>query len=167
MTGRVESIKKVSGRLFIAMGPFLVVAMGALFFAPEAVKLAVVVILTGIIGGFVGLQRRVKGFGDDDLELLANSWLYTLLPPVVGGILALLLYILFLSELLAGDLFPSFEANADADCRGIGIDCLLEQHAKDYRDYAKLLVWSFIAGFSEKFVVDVIGRFEASAKQGG
>ena len=165
MTGRLEFIKKVSGRLFIVLVVLLTAALVALIFASEVIRVTLVVILTGTIGGFVGLQRRVKGFEDDDLELLASSWLYTVLAPVVSGVLALLLYILFLSELLAGDLFPSFEVNVDAT--RIGIGSLFEQHAKDYTDYAKLLVWAFIGGFSEKFVVDVIGRFETSAKQGG
>ncbi len=165
MTGRVEFIKKISGRLFIALVVLLTAALVAVIFASELIRVALVVILTGTIGGFVGLQRRVKGFEEDDLELLTSSWLYTVLAPVVGGVLALLLYMLFLSELLAGDLFPSFEANDDATC--CGIKCLFEQHGKDFTDYAKLLVWAFIGGFSEKFVVDVIGRFETSAKQGG
>ncbi len=165
MAGRVEFIKKVSGRLFIVLVVLLTAALVALIFASEVIRVTLVVILTGTIGGFVGLQRRVKGFEDDDLELLASSWLYTVLAPVVGGVLALLLYILFLSELLAGDLFPSFVPNADV--KGEGINIILEQHAEGYQDYAKLLVWAFIGGFSEKFVVDVIGRFEASAKQGG
>jgi hypothetical protein len=30
------------------------------------------------------------------------------------------------------------------------------QHGKEMTDYAKLLFWSFVAGFNQKYVVDII-----------
>ena len=39
------------------------------------------------------------------------------------------------------------------------IRMLFAYHGVSYVDYAKLMVWSFIAGFSEKLVVNVIGTF--------
>lgn len=163
MVGRVELIKTISGRLFIALIVLLSAIVIAIFLAPRNIQLIFVVGLAGVIGGFVGLQRRVKTFEHDDLHLLASSWLYTALAPVVGGVLAMFLYILFLSGLLAGDLFPSFEENADV--LGHGFETIFEQHGRGFADYSKLIIWAFIGGFSEKFVVDVIGRFETSAKQ--
>jgi hypothetical protein len=84
-------------------------------------------VISGFIGGFVGLQRRLKDLTPEDLQLISHSMVYTCLSPLVGGVLALLLYILFLSGLLSGDL------------------------------------WCFVAGYSERFVTDVIGRFEGAA----
>jgi hypothetical protein len=40
---------------------------------------------------------------------------------------------------------------------------LLNCVAVTYKDYAKLIFWSFVAGFSEKFAVDVIGGFTKTA----
>jgi hypothetical protein len=69
---------------------------------------------------------------------------------------------LFLSGLLSGDLFPQFAAD-DTAVDAVGFQKLMAQHGVAYQDYAKMLVWSFVAGYSEKFVTDVVARFEGSA----
>jgi hypothetical protein len=104
----------------------------------------------------------------DDLLLLARSWVYILLSPLVGGVLALLLYILFISGLVEGDLFPRFEADADVS-RGDdsnSLMALVRVHAASYEDYAKLVFWSFLGGYSEKFVTNIISRFESTQSDG-
>jgi hypothetical protein len=119
------------------------------------------VIASGIIGGFVGLQRRLKDLTISDLELIANSWIYACLSPLVGGVLALLLYVLFLSELMTGDLFPHFVPKSGSE-HCVGWHCIFEQEG-GYKDYAKLVFWCFMGGYSERFVTDVISRFEGAA----
>lgn len=118
--------------------------------------------MSGLIGGFVGLQRRLKELTVTDLELIAASWIYTCLSPLVGGMLALLLYVLFLSGLLSGDLFPHFEADENLE-NITSFTSIFNQHGSSYKEYAKLIFWCFIAGFSERFVTDVISRFEGAA----
>lgn len=127
---------------------------------PRYVVLAAV-IGSGITGGFVGLQRRLKDLTLDDLRLMKASWVYTALSPLVGGILALLLYVLFLSGLVSGQMFPTFEANPEKIA--MSFRSLLTEHGRDYTDYAKLVFWSFVAGYSEHFVTDVISRFEGAS----
>lgn len=120
------------------------------------------VLVCGVIGGFVSLQRRLKDLTLQDLELLANSKVYLMLAPMVGGVLAMVLYLIFLSGLLRGDMFPEF-VSLSAD-KTTGFPTIFEQYGKyGFSDYAKLLVWAFIAGFSEKFVTNVLGRFEGAA----
>jgi hypothetical protein len=120
-----------------------------------------VAFVCGVIGGFVGLQRRLKGMSDDDLTLLKDSWVYICLSPLVGGILAVITYVLFISGLLAGDLFPSFTKDAGAN-ENEGLRVIFEIHGSA-ADYGKMIFWSFIAGFSERFVTDIISRFESQA----
>lgn len=160
-----DLIVQVTKRLFLAIFILLLVALGIMTFAVVSksdLVVPAVVVISGFIGGFVGLQRRIKDLTVPDLELISKSQIYTWLSPLVGGVLALLLYILFLSELLSGHLFPNFQADP-ATSQNVGFSSVFEQHAKSYQDYAKLVFWCFVAGFSERFVTDVIGRFEGSA----
>lgn len=123
------------------------------------VSTPLVAFVVGVVGGFVGLQRRLKQLSDDDLTLLANSWVYVCLAPLVGGILAVLTYILFISELLAGDLFPKFVPDVKGP-KDEGLNAMFGIHGAA-TDYAKLIFWAFLAGFSERFVTDIISRFES------
>jgi len=40
---------------------------------------------------------------------------------------------------------------------------LFDFHCSTPEDYGKALLWGFIAGFSERFVTDIISRFESHA----
>jgi hypothetical protein len=169
---KVDSTKvllSVTRRLFIALAVSLAIALaiglyvsklnlpnGGLIIVPG------VVIASGIIGGFVGLQRRLKDLTIFDLQLMADDWIYTCLSPFVGGVLALLLYVLFLSDLIKGGLFPEFVSTNLERCDA-GFRCIFEQHGTSYKEYAKLIFWCFVAGYSERFVTDIIGRFEGAA----
>jgi hypothetical protein len=162
----------VSRRLFVAVMGFLALALVLGILLPyfkdklgfqhgQRIIVPGLVIVSGIIGGFVGLQRRLKELTIPDLELIASSWIYASLSPLVGGVLALLLYVLFLSELITSNLFPHFEPKENAQIC-IGFQCMFQQDA-GYREYAKLIFWCFMAGYFERFVTDVISRFEGVA----
>ena len=153
----------VTRRLFLALVVLFSIALATAFLIPESRYIVpVVVIASGLIGGFVGLQRRLKELTIADLELIASSWIYTCLSPLVGGVLALLLYVLFLSGLLSGDLFPHFIPDENRE-EITSFASIFQQHANSYKDYAKLVFWCFVAGFSERFVTDVVSRFEGAA----
>lgn len=69
---------------------------------------------------------------------------------VVGAIGALVLFFAIFGDLLGGKLFPN-------------IGSLLSAGKWISDDLAKLIVWSFLAGFSERLVPDFLARTEASA----
>jgi len=158
----------VSRQLFVALAVsislgFIIVITLQNFGGSEHVTLPIVM-LCGIVGGFVGIQRRLKDLTMHDLELLADSRIYLILSPFVGGVLSLVLYLLFISQLLQGDLFPRFVADSKTPVLTKGFFLIADQHAKGgFSGYAKLMFWCFLAGFSEKFVTDVIGKFEGNA----
>jgi len=158
-----QLLVSVTRRLFIALAMLFSVALATTALVPDS-RYAVpsIVIASGLIGGFVGLQRRLKDLPVSDLQLIAKSWIYTSLSPLIGGVLALLLYVLFLSGLLSGDLFPHFVADKDMPLAS-GFASVFQQHGDGYKEYAKLVFWCFVAGFSERFVTDVVSRFEGAA----
>ncbi len=117
----------------------------------------------GLLGGFVSIQQRLKKFGNEDLELLSRSWFQVLLIPVYGGIFALVLYVGFLSKLVDGSLFPQFSSTpfstpipTTEDIRNF----FSQTYPSTGPDLAKLLFWSFVAGFSERFVPQILSQSE-------
>src|SRR5690349_2941598 len=118
----------------------------------------------GLIGGFVSIQQRLKRIGDAELALLATSWFQIVLIPIYGGIFALVLYVGFLSKIVTGDLFPAFyvppfhNPPVHADIQAF----LSETVPASGADIAKLLFWCFVAGFSERFIPQIIGKTDGS-----
>jgi hypothetical protein len=118
----------------------------------------------GLLGGFVSIQQRLKKFGDEELELLSQSWFQILLIPVYGGIFALVLYLAFLSNIVQGPLFPAFAIPAFSKPTP-STEELARFFSRTYpssgADLAKLLFWCFVAGFSERFVPQLIDQSQA------
>ena len=71
------------------------------------------------------------------------------------------IYILFISGMLTGALFPEF--TPDDSTKSAGMSVLFDFHCSTPEDYGKALLWGFIAGFSERFATDIISRFESHA----
>lgn len=159
---KVDLVRAVTARLLVAFLCLFGAALGAMSLSAllqVPTPCIAPTIAFGMFGGFASIQRRVKTLTSDDLHLLATSWPYILLAPFVAGLLAVLLYCLFIGEMLQGDLFPAFEAG---ETNQQDLSRLFAVRAVRYQDYAKLLVWSFLAGYSETFVTDVVGSFAPS-----
>jgi len=121
-------------------------------------QMSALVILCGVLGGLISMLRRLQALPPGSTPLfdtiaLNAGQLGIGLAPIYGGIFAMVLYLVFLSGILdtviastAGNtVFPRF---SDAT-------------PKATSDYAKLLVWAFIAGFAEQLVPDVLNRLTA------
>ena len=94
---------------------------------------------------------------------MSKSWVFSFLSPLVGGILATLTYVLFISGLLTGDLFPKFVSDKLPSAVQ-GIEILFNIHG-EATDYAKLIFWCFLAGYSERFATDILAHFESSGSR--
>lgn len=161
----VESVKIVSKRLLfclLSVVTLLLIMFLALMKSNLTVALPVI-LLFGSLGAFISLQRRLKDFSEEDLQLFQQSIAYTLLAPVAGGVLAGILYLLLISGILGGQLFPEIDHKTLTSEGKDGISKLFQIEFKSAADYAKLLLWCFAAGFSEHFVTDIIGRFADQA----
>ncbi len=121
----------------------------------------------GIMGGFVSIQQRLKKIGDEELTLLSESWATILLIPIYGGVFSLVLFVLFLSGLLKGHLFPEFwvpEFGAPPTIDNIK-EFLTKSYPLSATDFAKFAFWSFVAGFSERLVPQVIKQVTSTSEE--
>ena len=139
--------------------------------APQQTYLVVVVFTAGLIGGFVSIQQRLPKIGLGELRELSMSWLSILLIPFNGGIFALVLMLLFISGIVEGALFPKYSETPPFDHENLQeLMALYGSWLKTTfpatgPDIAKLLFWSFVAGFSERFVPQIILKTADNAGQ--
>ena len=139
------------------------------------VQPVVVALMVGAVGGLVSTVRRIQTTRLDEnvvvglLEMSRSLWsIY--LSPLLGGVFAILLLLLFKGRLLSGELFPEFwpplgAGPAAAAPRPITFSEVLNSlHPVDGANYAKFVVWCFIAGFAEQLVPDALARVAKSSE---
>lgn len=161
---RKEHVFKVTKRLIIltataAGGLGLVFALS--LFLGQKLMISWACLLFGILGGFVSIQQRLNKLDNKDLELLSENMFQILLIPIYGGIFACILYLVFLAQIMNGPLFPAFtyiEYDGTSDLFVWVRRILTETHPSTTQDFAKLFLWSFVAGFSERFVPQVLSN---------
>jgi hypothetical protein len=155
---RQQALDKIWKRLLIVFCATLAACV-AVFSVPLHPRVGILLFLIGNLGGYVSVHQGLGDLKDAEVVELSASWWAVILPPFVGGVLAVVMYFLFLSEIVQGTLFPAFEPKEGARK---GIESILDQQAKgDMKDYAKLFFWSFVAGFNQKYVVDIINSVKA------
>jgi hypothetical protein len=129
------------------------------------------VMFVGAMGGLLSMQQRYQSVsreGDpiNNISELMQNWSRLFLPAISGAIFAVLLYMLVIGGLLEGELFPKFvpevtkkPENSDHPVGTALWDLLQQGRPGSRRDYAKLIIWSFIAGFAERYIPDTLSRF--------
>jgi len=137
----------------------------------------VLVTLSGMLGAFFSALTRLYNVDGLSMALITPTvqrlearylLMYSLVPPIVGAVAAVVLYIVFVGDILgSGGLFPVME------CKGSGKTCTqLAEVLEDFgpkaaKDYGKVLIWAFIAGFSERFVPDTLQALVAKSQKSG
>ncbi len=168
---RIANIHTLTKRL-IVMTALAVLVFGGVFalsfYFSHRFMMTWAGFMCGIIGGFVSIQQRIKTVSDEELVLLTRSWFQILLIPIFGGVFALLLYCIFLSGMISGNLFPLFyipePVNGIPDTAFM-IDIFTKTYPLTGQDLAKFLFWSFVAGFSERFVPQIINNVVSSTSE--
>jgi hypothetical protein len=132
-------------------------------YVPTAIL--IIVVIVGAIGGLTSMQQRFQSasrVGDpiDNVSVFYHAWWDIYTAVTSGAIFAAVLYLLIAGQLLSGELFPKMGPPESAqESAGHLIVFLKNTVPKGGGDYAKLLIWSFIAGFAERFVPDTLSRF--------
>lgn len=167
MNERRQHIMLISRQLLIysgiALGATSLLFAGGMWFGRN-VFITAVVFGCGIMGGFVSIQQRLGSIEDDELDVLSKSWASVLIIPLFGGIFALVLYVIFLTGILDLPIFPEFYIPAFTNDRAVDLPAFLQQTSPvSGQDMAKVMFWSFVAGFSERFVPQVIRSVTSQA----
>ena len=145
-----------------------------LLYEDNKLPVVIVVILAGFAGGFVSSLTRVqqfkKFFPEEAYDELKNVSrfkviVFSLIPPLVGGIAAIVLYGIFSAQMLSGNLFPNFEYYDINATKENFIQTVSVWRPAEATDYIKSIVWGFIAGFSERFVPSILDGFANGKKQ--
>jgi hypothetical protein len=118
----------------------------------------VTVLYAGMLGGFISALRRMQSIKDDSdsvfvIQDIAGTEFWLSLSPILGAVFAVVALLFFASGQLGGTVFPAFND------LGLGAwSFWTKLLPKAPEDYAKLFLWSFIAGFAERLVPDMIDR---------
>jgi hypothetical protein len=137
------------GMVFVAI-PFVLVAIAS---ARDAALAPLVAAVAGAFGAsfsmLTGLKTRFDQSSFDDLKLArTNALIVSRI--VIGAAAAAILYFFIRSGLVAGAAFPKLDGAA----------------ALEVGAFAHLVVWCFVAGFSEKLIPTLLAQAEARADGG-
>ncbi|MDW6004328.1 hypothetical protein [Vibrio mangrovi] len=167
---RQKYLQKITQRLVIFTSVILVVV--ALVFynvvgttscktmndCSEHSYLVLLVFVAGLLGGFVSIQQRLPSIELDELKVLSDSWISITLIPINGGIFALVLMLMFAGNIVQGGLFPTYPDTFNISNTQSFYTWLSQAYPVNGVDVAKLLFWSFVAGFSERLVPQIIRK---------
>jgi len=134
---------------------------------PQGIAILALVFLVGAMGGLVSILQRFQSITDEGDPLytvfqLKHGGISIKSSAIGGAISAVILYLVIAGGLLEGALFPKIALSDDNSTRESLEYFLTKMIPLRAQDYAKLVVWSFIAGFAERFVPDTLSRFAAA-----
>lgn len=151
-----------------------------IFNTETPIPIFLVVVLAGTMGAFFSSLQRLYDFKElppvlyekDFVDAYGALFIYSLVPVLIGGIAAAVLYLVFAGNLLSGSFFPAFGCTSSkTGCADFG--ALVSNYAPEKAsDYAKAILWGFVAGFAERLVPGLLNGFvqnatDAAAKSGG
>jgi len=165
----LTAYKRILTYQFCGAG-ILIIALSAAvleshFFAKLQPPFLLLVMVSGILGAFFSALTRLYNIDQISVALISpiaaklegrHLLMYSFVPLMVGAIASVALYWGFVSKMVEGSLFPRLS------CKGEGMTCdqlveVLNNHGPtEAVDYGKMLLWAFIAGFSERFVPDFL-----------
>lgn len=166
---RTGILKDIVWEMLVSGGIGVAVLLYAFDRGQTLVANIVLVTLMGALGGFLSVQQRIAKIPTEQDPILTMFQLQAgrfavRLAPLTGAICAVVLFLIFQADLLRGGLFPDMTklsfwlGTAQPPAGGF-----INQTAGV--EYAKLLVWCFIAGFAERLVPDTLNNLISKQEQ--
>lgn len=153
-------MKKISSNAFLhaCIPPLLIFFFAAKLLwlgnSGNSVSLLLVVFLTGAAGGVISNYFRIRELPEQTIGTNAIIQIYV--TPLISGLLSWVSYAICLSGFLQGSLFPAF---AGSDVRYENLEQMFSVVKPETTlDVAKVLLWSFVAGFFEKFIPNILDK---------
>lgn len=143
----------------------------------------VLILASGMTGGVVANYMRLREVSMSDAlftdpELAYRAQVQMFVGPLVSGVFAGVLYSLFASGLVTGDLFPRFDGGdapfgtphplpiAAGEITHTDGNLLRRFFKGTYPrsnvDGVKVIFWSFLAGYSERFVPNILDKMASN-----
>lgn len=126
--------------------------------------LLILVMLAGTLGAFFSALIRLYNIDQLSIALVSPTvtelegrylLMYSLVPPIIGAIASVVLYVAFVGGVIGGGIFPEMTCKPSNGCDSL-ITVMRNYGPKGAQDYGKVLIWGFIAGFSERLVPDML-----------
>ncbi len=114
----------------------------------------------GAVGAVLREQVHLRKKKDAEDASATIAWFY----PVMGSLVAVVLMTLFLSGLVSGALFPRF-LNMDGKFDGAYAALRGGMTLASQADFYKMIAWSILAGYSERFVLAKLEALTSAAKK--
>lgn len=120
----------------------------------------------GVLGAYlsrlIAFQNGAARLSVDDLEN-GYAWHVLLLRLMVGGLSALVVYFVIAGRLIGGELLPQ-PYDPTGGFGRLWQDFGMDGYSGPTPAFAKLIVWCFLAGFSERFLPDSLSALEAKGR---
>lgn len=113
----------------------------------------ILILAFGALGATVREHVEMRSLsGEEKAQRLNDPAIIVCFKPLVGALIALILMSLLLSGMVSGDLFPKF-INIEGEFESGKAVLRGGVSLAENGDFYKMIAWSIIAGYSEKFVL--------------
>lgn len=125
---------------------------------------AMIVPFMGSVGAFISVTQRAQTLSNDgdsvQNAMKLNCGLFAItFGIIIAGVFAIIINLFFLAGYIKGEMFPYDETNVPDGLAGAFI-FLINLHSLGGTMIAKILIWSVVAGFSERLIPDNLSRLQ-------
>ena len=166
----MNSLERLSLHTGITIVIVVLCMCGSAYLAKAGGPVALVIFMAGTVGGTANNFRRVQNMilrarTERDIPGERLMLIQVYVSPLVGGVFAFILYLVFMSGMVQGTFFPAFKCGSQPFETFEEFAALAEPAT--HADVAKAVVWAVIAGFSEKLVPNFIDKMARAGVDAG